>query len=80
METAELAASVAALVNALGPLGLPWIAGLFGLLVGSFLNVVIHRLPLMMQFAAEHEAREILALEATADSDRKSTRLNSSHT
>ena len=45
--------------------------GLFlilGLVVGSFLNVVIHRLPLMMQFAAEHEAREILTLEATADS------------
>jgi leader peptidase (prepilin peptidase)/N-methyltransferase len=27
----------------------PWVLGLLGLLVGSFLNVVIHRLPLMME-------------------------------
>ena len=26
-----------------------WLAGLFGLLIGSFLNVVIHRMPKMMQ-------------------------------
>jgi leader peptidase (prepilin peptidase)/N-methyltransferase len=31
-------------------------AGLFGLLVGSFLNVVIHRLPLMMQAQWQAEA------------------------
>lgn len=34
------------------PPGNPWaasIAGIFGLLIGSFLNVVIHRLPKMMQ-------------------------------
>lgn len=36
------------------------IAALFGLMVGSFLNVVIHRLPLMMQHAWEQEARAIL--------------------
>ena len=35
-------------------------AGVLGLLVGSFLNVVIHRLPRMMQAAMEGEAREIL--------------------
>jgi leader peptidase (prepilin peptidase)/N-methyltransferase len=27
----------------------PWALGLFGLLIGSFLNVVIHRLPLMLE-------------------------------
>lgn len=27
----------------------PWVLGLFGLLVGSFLNVVIYRLPVMME-------------------------------
>lgn len=27
----------------------PWLLGLFGLAIGSFLNVVIHRLPLMME-------------------------------
>jgi len=41
----------------------PWavtIAALFGLMIGSFLNVVIHRLPLMMERAWEQEARAIL--------------------
>lgn len=27
----------------------PILAGIFGLLIGSFLNVVIHRLPIMME-------------------------------
>ena len=36
-------------------------AALFGLLVGSFLNVVIHRLPLMMQAQWEAEAAEFQA-------------------
>ena len=30
-------------------LGPTLVAGLFGLLIGSFLNVVIHRIPKMMQ-------------------------------
>ena len=36
----------------------PAIAGVLGLLLGSFLNVVIHRLPKMMerQWAQEHAA------------------------
>jgi len=33
----------------------PWIAGVLGLLVGSFLNVVIHRLPRMMQLQWDAE-------------------------
>lgn len=49
-----------ALLLALSPTGVAWVAGLFGLLVGSFLNVVVHRLPRMMQAAMEQEAREIL--------------------
>ena len=33
----------------LQPLLTPWALGLIGLLIGSFLNVVAHRLPLMME-------------------------------
>jgi leader peptidase (prepilin peptidase)/N-methyltransferase len=32
-----------------GSLSAALVAGLFGLLIGSFLNVVIHRVPKMMQ-------------------------------
>ncbi|EIK54259.1 type 4 prepilin peptidase PilD [Stutzerimonas stutzeri TS44] len=42
-------------------------AGLLGLLVGSFLNVVIHRLPIMMQREWQAQAREFLALPAEPD-------------
>lgn len=35
-------------------------AGVLGLLVGSFLNVVIHRLPLMMERRWQQEAHELL--------------------
>ncbi len=43
-----------------------WIAfaGVLGLLVGSFLNVVILRLPERMAAAWEQEARDVLALQA----------------
>lgn len=58
---------IATLLAALGPAGPVWVAGFFGLLVGSFLNVVIHRLPRMMQADAESEAREILNLNASAE-------------
>ena len=39
-------------------------AGLLGLLVGSFLNVVIYRLPIMMQREWRAQAREFLELPA----------------
>lgn len=39
-------------------------AGVLGLVLGSFLNVVILRLPRMMQLAWQQEAREILELPA----------------
>ncbi|NDY93703.1 prepilin peptidase [Ideonella sp. TBM-1] len=38
----------------------PWFLGIFGLLVGSFLNVVIHRLPRMMQRGWMEEAAALL--------------------
>ena len=38
-----------------------------GLLVGSFLNVVIHRMPVMMERGWKQEAREILELPAEDD-------------
>ena len=40
----------------------PWVLGLLGLAVGSFLNVVIHRLPLMMEQAWKQEGAEALGL------------------
>ncbi|WKE66104.1 A24 family peptidase [Gallaecimonas kandeliae] len=39
----------------------------FGLLVGSFLNVVIYRLPVMLERRWQRESRELLALEPLAD-------------
>ncbi len=36
-----------------------WLAGLIGLLVGSFLNVVIHRLPLMLERRWARECAEL---------------------
>jgi leader peptidase (prepilin peptidase)/N-methyltransferase len=38
---------------------LPWVALLFGLCVGSFLNVVIHRLPRMLERGWREECAEI---------------------
>ncbi len=46
------------------------IAGVFGLLVGSFLNVVILRLPARMEWQWRRECREMLAeYEASRDGD-----------
>ena len=49
------------------PLGFPVGLGVLGLLVGSFLNVVIHRLPLMMERDWRRDCAE-LAGEAETDS------------
>ena len=43
------------------PVLLTVIVGLFGLMVGSFLNVVIYRLPVMLQRDWEQQCREMLA-------------------
>ncbi len=40
----------------------PWVASILGLLVGSFLNVVILRLPPRLEFGWKRDAREILEL------------------
>jgi leader peptidase (prepilin peptidase) / N-methyltransferase len=41
------------------PAVLPWVCFLVGLVVGSFLNVVIHRLPKMMERAWKEECAEL---------------------
>jgi leader peptidase (prepilin peptidase)/N-methyltransferase len=56
MQVIELLASHA--------LAFVFFALLIGLLVGSFLNVVVYRLPLMMKRDWQHQAREILELPA----------------
>lgn len=43
------------------------VALVFGMLMGSFLNVVIHRLPVMMERDWQAQAREVLAGEAPDD-------------
>ncbi len=63
----------------------PWALGVLGLLVGSFLNVVIHRLPLMLerewwgdvagQLADRDSFRRVFHAEAPAGLDNASTAL-----
>ena len=43
----------------LSPVYLAWLGGLSGLMVGSFLNVVIHRLPLIMQAQWARDCAEL---------------------
>ncbi|MDO9451438.1 MAG: A24 family peptidase [Stagnimonas sp.] len=52
------------------------LTALLGLLVGSFLNVVIYRLPRIMEQRWQQEARDILAVEADAAA---AARLSLSH-
>lgn len=46
------------------------IAGILGLLVGSFLNVVIHRLPIMMERQWRAECTEFLGSGETPPQER----------
>jgi leader peptidase (prepilin peptidase)/N-methyltransferase len=46
------------------PAVFPWVALAFGLCVGSFLNVVIHRLPVMMERAWRADCAELAGQEA----------------
>ena len=41
----------------------PWMLALFGLLIGSFLNVVIHRLPLMLERGWKLDSAEMLGVK-----------------
>ncbi|MCW2269719.1 MULTISPECIES: prepilin peptidase [Pseudomonas] len=45
-------------------------AVVLGLIVGSFLNVLVHRLPIMLQRQWQAEAREVLGLPAEAEPER----------
>ena len=49
------------------PAVLPWVALFVGLCIGSFLNVVIHRLPRMMERAWRAECAEIMGAPAGPD-------------
>lgn len=42
------------------PAAFPWIAGVFGLVIGSFLNVAIYRLPVMLERKWRSQCQEIL--------------------
>jgi leader peptidase (prepilin peptidase) / N-methyltransferase len=55
------------------PAVFPWVSLLVGLVVGSFLNVVIHRLPKMMERAWKQECAE---LEGTAAPAKPAERYN----
>jgi leader peptidase (prepilin peptidase)/N-methyltransferase len=52
--------------DALALLLSPAVLALLGLIVGSFLNVVIHRLPLMLENGWKAESAELLGLPATS--------------
>ena len=48
----------------LSSMHLAWLGGLLGLMIGSFLNVVIHRTPLMMYRAWRAECSEFLVSQS----------------
>ncbi|HCN45665.1 MAG TPA: prepilin peptidase [Pseudomonas sp.] len=52
---------------------------LLGLIVGSFLNVLVHRLPLMMERRWQADAREVLGLPEEPAGERFDLMLPSSH-
>ena len=52
------------------PAVLPWIALILGLCVGSFLNVVIHRLPVMMERAWREDCAELEGREPVPEAPR----------
>jgi leader peptidase (prepilin peptidase)/N-methyltransferase len=49
------------------PAVLPWVSLLFGLCIGSFLNVVIHRLPKMMEREWREQCAELAGTPVTQD-------------
>lgn len=65
------------------PASFPWIAGFFGLVIGSFLNVVVHRLPIMLERRWRDQCHELLnpdqSLPATARFDLTAPRSRCPH-
>ena len=61
------------------PLAFVLCAAILGLLVGSFLNVVVYRLPLMMQRDWQSQAREVLELQDVEPTERFNLLLPDSH-
>jgi leader peptidase (prepilin peptidase)/N-methyltransferase len=51
------------------PIILTFFCGILGLIIGSFLNVVIYRLPIMMEQEWRRDCREFLELEPETTSD-----------
>src|SRR6187455_880458 len=47
----------------------PLVLALFGLCVGSFLNVVIHRLPIMLERGWKQESADLLGVKFDADQE-----------
>ena len=45
----------------------PWLLALLGLCIGSFLNVVIHRLPLMLERGWKRDSAELLGVPVPGD-------------
>ncbi len=58
------------------PLLTPLLAALLGLLIGSFFNVVIHRLPLMMEAAWRQECKLLLEGEGATEAAENEPSLN----
>lgn len=67
------------LVFATHPLGFGLVAGVFGLVIGSFLNVVIHRLPIMLTRDWEAQCRALRGEPALAAEPRYTIALPASH-
>lgn len=61
------------------PVFLTVLAGIIGLLVGSFLNVVIYRLPVMMNRAWRRECHEFLEIEDKANGQQETFNLMLPH-
>jgi leader peptidase (prepilin peptidase) / N-methyltransferase len=55
---------------------LPWVAGAFGLCIGSFLNVVIHRLPKMMEREWRAQCAELGASAGAPQAATEQARFN----
>ena len=58
---------MAAISGLAQPQVLPWVAAVFGLCIGSFLNVVIHRLPKMMEREWRAQCAELAGVAEATD-------------